>query len=476
MAKKKIIVVGFSLNDEEMEFADFDSDISLLDWDIVLFRPDIGDFSSSRESYNGRPSLDESHSFRLKERSEHWRREIKDSVSSGKTVFVFLAELDKLYVDTGKREFSGTGRNRHTTIIVGDYSNYSCLPVKIDIVKTKGTEIKLAAKGGEAIASYWEEFGGISNYNVILTGENIPTCLFTKNGDKSVGAVYRSTESSGALVLLPDIDFYDDSLLDEDGEWTEESKRFSKRLLASIVAMDKVLKGTEEYTPEPSWASGDIYRLSKEKALSEKLLVLETRIEEVQREKESLLGLLQDAGRLRGLLYEKGKPLEVAILDALLVLGFEVQQYDDGKSEFDVVFESKEGRLIGEAEGKDNKAINVEKLRQLALNVYEDLEREEIKKPAKSVLFGNPYRLQSLEERVAPFTDKCVSAATTSSTALVFTPDLFEVAKYLSDKKDARFAVKCRKALLDTVGRVVFPAIQDATVNLQVSKAIAESG
>jgi hypothetical protein len=57
-----------------------------------------------------------------------------------------------------------------------------------------------------------------------------------------------------------------------------------------------------------------------------------------------------------------------------------------------VVFESEEGRLIGEAEGKDNKAINVDKLRQLSMNIHEDIQREEVTTPAKGVLFGNGYR------------------------------------------------------------------------------------
>lgn len=158
-------------------------------------------------------------------------------------------------------------------------------------------------------------------------------------------------------------------------------------------------------------------------------------------------------------MYEKGKPLEFAILDALKILGFSVTQYEDADSEFDAVFESKEGRLIGEVEGKDNKAINIDKLRQLALNIHEDLQRDEVSEPAKSVLFGNAYRLLQLDERPNPFTDKCISAASVSSTALVFTPDLFNVAKYLRDNKDAKFAIGCRKAILKSVGRVIFPEI-----------------
>jgi hypothetical protein len=50
-----------------------------------------------------------------------------------------------------------------------------------------------------------------------------------------------------------------------------------------------------------------------------------------------------------------------------------------------------------------------------------------VTKPAKPVLFGNAFRLVNLCDRADPFTEKCLSAAETSSTALVFTPDLFEL-------------------------------------------------
>jgi hypothetical protein len=60
--------------------------------------------------------------------------------------------------------------------------------------------------------------------------------------------------------------------------------------------------------------------------------------------------------------YEKGALLEQAILQALRLIGFEAEQYRESDSEFDVVFVSPEGRCLGEAEGKDNRAINIDKL------------------------------------------------------------------------------------------------------------------
>ncbi|MGE6331051.1 hypothetical protein ACQKCW_10725 [Psychrobacter pacificensis] len=478
MGNKKILTIGFSLADDQTEYCEFDSDTSLLDWDIILFQPDIIDYIRRRQSnFEGKPCLSDDESFKLKAQSEHWRREIKAAVDHGKLVLVFLSELTPLSIATGKKEFSGTGRNQKVTRIVTDYDNYQSIPLDLKPINSKGKEIKLSAKNSEYISSYWQEFSSVSSYKVIVDSK-LRTCLLTKHGDKTVGTIYRPEHSNGALICLPDIDFYPDSFFigeedeENEGDWNSEAKQFASRMIKAIISMDKSLRSFGEVTPEPEWVKDTKYRLKQEKVASQKLLKIEEKIEIVQAEKETIIDEVKDLGKLRNLLFEKGKPLEYAILEALKIIGFKVSQFDDGESEFDAVFESKEGRLIGEAEGKDNKAINIDKLRQLAMNIHEDLERDEVNEPAKPVLFGNSYRLQPIDERPEPFTMKCISAAATSSTALVFTPDLFCIAKYLKDKRDAKYATKCRKAILTSIGRVNFPDVpQEAVIEDEQSKS-----
>jgi len=463
MANKKILTIGLSLANDQAEYCEFDSDTSLLDWDIILFKPDIDDYLNRRESiFEGKPCLSDDQSFKLKAQSEHWRREIKAAIEHGKLVLIFLSELTPLSIATGKREYSGTGRNQKVTRIVTLYDNYQSIPLALKPISSKGKEIKPSEKNFECISSYWNEFSSISSYKVILEGDLTP-CLLTKHGNKVVGTIQKSKNSNGALLCLPDLNFYPESFFigEEDevneGEWTTEAKNFASRMIKTIISIERSLRSSAELTPEPDWVRDTKFRLNQEKIASQKLLKIERELEAIQVEKETIVDKIKDLGRLRNLLFEKGKPLELAILDALKIIGFEASQFDNGESEFDAVFESKEGRLIGEAEGKDNKAVNIEKLRQLSMNIHEDLERDEVSTPAKPVLFGNPYRLQPVDERPEPFTTKCISAAITSSTALVFTPDLFAIAKYLEDKRDAKYAAKCRKAILTSIGKVDFP-------------------
>lgn len=460
MAKKKILTIGFSLYGEDSEFCEFNSEISLLDWDVILIQPDISEYIyRSREDFQGKPSLSDNESFKLKSKTEHWKREIKSAIEHGKIVIIFLEKLQEVFIETGEKQYSGTGKNRQTTRIVAPYSNYYILPIKLDMTNTKGKEIKLAPKKSEIISMYWANFSEKSSYQVIVDGEMIP-CLQTRHGDKAVGFIINSSNSNGALIGLPNIDFSDDSFFDDDfGKWSTEGQQFSHNFIKQIIGLDKALKQDGDLTVEPDWAKCNEFKLNSEIIYIDKLLILEEKIKKLNEDKGLILDEIKKLNKLKSLLFEKGKPLEFAILDALKILGFSVSQYEDADSEFDAVFESDEGRLIGEVEGKDNKAINIDKLRQLALNIHEDLQREEVLEPAKSVLFGNAYRLFPLNERQSPFTDKCVTAASVSSTALVFTPDLFVVAKYLKDNKNVRFSKQCRKAILNAVGRVKFPEI-----------------
>ena len=164
-------------------------------------------------------------------------------------------------------------------------------------------------------------------------------------------------------MLLPDIEFQAGQFTKVDSKglsWTAKANQFAARLIGELIGLDKALRSSSEVTPEPNWASSETFALAEERYLGAKLLDAEQEVEAAQKHKEELQRQLKEAGRLRGLLYEKGKALEFAIIEALRLLGFKAANYRDGDSEFDVIFESAEGRLLGEAEGKDSKSINID--------------------------------------------------------------------------------------------------------------------
>jgi hypothetical protein len=461
MSKKRVASVGCEIPGGLSEYISINSESSLLDYDIIIFRPNILSLVDYNEQYQGKPSLYDSSSFQLRERMEHWRREILDAINSGKTVIFFLDELYEVYIDTGKRQYSGTGRNQRTTRIVELYDNYKCLPFAVNPINSKGSAMR-HAKGSDILLSYLSEFGEHSSYEVRIEGQVSKPLIITKTGEKTIGALIRIKDTPGALLLLPHLDIDSKEFYKKnkggDTVWTEKAHQFGHRLFGSIIEIDKSLKQSGAITPIPEWAKVPDYDLPKEAKLMEELLKIDKGLEKLQLQRQTIREQLTKEGVLRRLLFEKGPPLEDAIIQALRFMGFSANKYKDSESEFDAVFESPEGRFLGEAEGRDKHAIGIDKLRQLEMNIHEDLAREEVIEPANGVLFGNAYRLSPVEKRDGFFTDKCHKAAKRSNTILVRTSDLFKVAKYLSGKPDKSYAKACRKAILESPGEIVqFP-------------------
>lgn len=145
---------------------------------------------------------------------------------------------------------------------------------------------------------------------------------------------------------------------------------------------------------------------------------------------------------------------------ALRVLGYSAENYHDGELELDQVIMSPEGdRFIGECEGKDNAAVNIDKFRQLSENIQSDLQREEVETPAVGILFGNGFRLVQPQDRQEQFTQKCLSSAK-RGTILIRTMDLFPVVRYLQKTNDEDYKKACRDSVLAGMGRIVeFPPL-----------------
>lgn len=468
---KKILTVGFQLATENAETANFNDKTSLLDWDIVLFRPDASHYlynEYDQSEYLGKAALNDRNSFGLKEACAHWKREMQEAVSTGKTVIVHLSKPTEVYVATGTKEHSGTGRNRQTTRHVELFSNYKALPIIKDWTATHGNAMTLRPEYREQLSSYWSKFADRSVYEVVFEVDTKGACITTKHGNRVVGLAASSKSSDGSLIFLPDLDFNPDEFFEERDDnmcFSDVARQFAGSYLSEVLSIDQISRHRSAKTSEPQWAKEETFSLTTEKGLREKLLRAEKTVEIAQQKKEIIQDQLVEAGQLRDLLFETGKPLEAAILKALKLMGFDADQYEDGTSEFDAVFSCSEGRLLGEAEGRDNKPIAIGKLRQLTMNIHEDLAREEVQAPAKGILFGNGFRLMTPHERQPSFTEKCVTSAASMSIGLVTTCDLFDVARYLSENRDKRYATRCRTILLKDTGIVKFPEIPVKTEN-----------
>ena len=461
---RKIVSVGLDVPSDDVEIIEFDSDQSLLDADIVLYKPTLDDNPFANlggSTFMGKPSLSESASFRVKERVNHWKSELRAAFDAGKLVMIFLATPNEVYVRTGKKEFSGTGKNRQGENVVAPLSSYDAIPWLFPVTARRGTMIA-PVKDLQYLSSYWSAFATISPYQVTIGGKFIDTLLVTKSGNYTVAARILGS-GGGHVLLLPPIAYDQEKYLrfneaDDNYHWTDEAIQHGHIFVSAVSKMAGVLQAAAQLTPPPEWVDGSEYRLAAEQQLKEKIQGTRERIDELNATRSTLEKELQKAGRLRHLLYEGGKPLEAATLEALALFGFNARSFEDGASEFDAVFESSEGRCLGEVEGKDNRPIDINKLSQLERNIHEDFEKENVDVYAKGVLFGNAFRLKPVAERKHAFTDKCVAGAQRIKVALVRTPDMFEPARHLKARHNAAYARRCRRAIFEAEGTVVqFP-------------------
>jgi hypothetical protein len=461
--------VGLDIPGDASESVAILSDRSLLDADLVIFQPEIPPLYGST-SYQGKRCLDDDDSFRLKEAIAHWRRELAAALEAGKKVILMLSAPEVIFVATGRKEYSGTGRNARSTRIVEPVSTFDMVPAPWQFHPATGTEMILQPDA-RILADYWRQFESHSEYRLYIDGDIKTPAFKTKSGNRVVGAIAQS--GAGVLIALPAVSFDDDAYTEVRKEagrgeveyWSDEGVGAGNAFVSSLFHLADAFTAESARTPAPEWTRHDQYRMAQEMFLESSITDISDKLLALEEERRALKKRLIDAGSLRRLLYEQGPPLEEAILEALRLMQFRAVQFKEGDSEFDAVFESMEGRFIGEAEGKDSRPINVDKFSQLERNLNEDFARESVTSFAKGVLFGNAYRLRPVAERQPAFTEKCLSAAKRLRVALVSTPDMFEPARYILESADREYAAACRKAIMETEGQlVVFPAVPSVPI------------
>lgn len=447
---KNIGTINFELPDVG-DYIDYLSDSSLRDYDIVVVDPTFPYLSRIQFDAGGSCiAIDEG--VRLMSAIRHWRGEINDALTAGKTVFCILSSSTDDSVATS----STTPRKGQISYNTQRTNNYSILPVGVTLKNATGRRIKVTDIRHREL---YQAIKDVVEYKVIINSQMF-TQAFATNDGSAVGGIVHIDGLAGHLVLLP---YFDISEMVEDSDegavWTDEAVKLSKRIAGQLVAIDKALRSESEGTPAPGWIESVRQPASVAK-IDRAIAKIETEISDLEKAKEKRTAEKADLQRYQALLYENGKILEEAIESSLKLLGYKVENFRKDDLEIDHIIVGPSGlRMIGESEGKDSSAIDITKFRQLESNINEDFARDEVDSPAKGILFGNGYRLAEPAKRENEFTKKCLVNAARLGTALVRTRDLYEVVVHILDNpKDAAFKEKCRDAIEATSGGVVqFP-------------------
>lgn len=455
--QKQIFTIGYTIPTFDKNYVDFYDDTSLMDADIILISPDSleprGDWVSFTTSDGGCYNVSASQTY--KQKISRLRKEIEDQLNVGKNIFVLLTKKEEYRLASSVS--SQKGQNAYST---ETYNNYAFLPFKIgNLTSSSGKHIEFS--GNPILSDFYEKFKDNLEYQIYIEDINGAQILFTgKDKTKVLGAIYKV--KNGNVIVLPFLN-YDEKKFTERKEgksyWTDEAKTFGKILVKTLKDIDQALRRSGDKTPPPDWTNDTDFQLNEEQSLKKEVEIVSKEIGRLILKKNDLITKIEKEIKLKDLLFETGKVLENAINKALKILGYSAENYNDGNLELDhVILSPEEDRFIGEAEGKDTSAVNIDKLRQLLINIHEDLQREEIEKPAVGILFGNGFRLVKPFEREEQFTTKCLNTAKSSNCILIRTSDLFYAARYIKESNNKDFAKNCRDVIKSSVGKIVqFP-------------------
>lgn len=442
----------------------YDDRKSVLDYDLLIVGTDEPwyiDQGASR--YRGLICLSDDTSGRHAKNIKFWQKEIEVAFTNNIPVVYVMGQKNEFYYDTGETKTSGTGKNAKVTRLVNLTSNYTFLPGNIKFDDTSGTKFK--SVGG---AGYTDELiktcGENTDYFARITANILKPLFITERGNHIVGG-YVKRQKGGLALILPKTnfchneDFYSQgAIYSSQVKWSEEGHSYGNRYLAGLVKIIRGITADNEINQQPDWiASSSTFDTQEEIKISKEIELLENQAQE-------LVGLIAakrlkaaELGKFKGLLFLSGKPLEVLVRQAFEIIGFEVKHFQDAQSEFDAVLNYQETEILVEVEGKDNKAIDISKMRQLESNIQEHFALDGTIDYAKGVLVGNPMRKIPLSERTISFTEKCIKSANRTNVALLQSAELFRAVRAILDGASSDYNEACCEAILTGVGQVSLP-------------------
>ena len=206
--------IGRTFDDPRVADLKFKSTDTLLDRDVVLLNPSglPNEYSTGLHStYQGARSISEYDSPRMEADVARRKREIRALLERGGTLAVFLPPPEHWYIDTGERQYSGTGRNRHTTTVVAKRDIFGVFPFPISSEPARTRDLEVV--GGEPFASFWRAVDGKMEAVAYLTVDLGHPTLKIRGSNATVAAIAKL--GSGALIVLPRTILYDNDFDDQ---------------------------------------------------------------------------------------------------------------------------------------------------------------------------------------------------------------------------------------------------------------------
>jgi polyhydroxyalkanoate synthesis regulator phasin len=438
----------------------FSGDRSVFDFDVVIWDPEESYKSYQPQSayakryFQGFPWLDENTSVRVRADVARRREEFDEFIGSGRVLIIIVRGPQRCYVDTGKRTFSGTGRNRVTTNILEGFDLLDAIPTdQIEFKVAAGDRIEI--DGGGPLADLLKKYSARLKYDAIVTGATGTTIARVAGTDKTIGCVLRS-DSGGYLVLLPRIaleaqftsnDSDDDDESDEPDdeyvdEYVDEAPEFQQDLIEAI----QNLAGSREIS-RPAWM--DRYTTDEQQTLRLRLTKQQSQVESARARLARLQQKIEAVETKDQLFLGTGRSLELEVRKVLELLGGKVTEPAPGRDDWKVHFP--EGDAVVEVKGvgksaAEKHAAQLEKWVSMAIEAGADM-------APKGILVVNTWKDKPLDERTGEdYPDQMMPYAKSRNHCLVTGLQLYVIRSEIESKKTS--AKEWRQKLLSTSGRV----------------------
>lgn len=447
------ISLDFLFADERVDSTHYGSSWTLLDYDIAIWHPTslLNNYKGTglydtETTFQGLPSLSDDSSAELLRDTTRRRAEMAQFLDLGRTLIIFVPPPQPFFCGTGKKEHSGTGKNRRTTRIV-DEMDLEQLAFPFDIKLTRAAGAKMRLVGGEPFASFWRTHRERFYYEAHMELES-DAVVVIEGTEYPVASVAR-VEKGGLVLLLPQLDLAEAPFMDDDSEAAVASeKKRSKveaQLLDGLFDLVAAYQKTSGDFSMPEWAGQVV--LPQEQDALDGVSKTQGQLAKLEKKLTTQRAALSTIQERKLLLVGTGVALEAVCGQAFEALGFKVETGPPGGA--DLILRDGSKVAVVEVKGKTKTAAKAD-ASQLEGWVT-DYELEHGVQP-KAILVATAWRDTPLADRPdEAFPDSMRSYSEKRDHCLITGPQL--LGAWLDAEKRPRSKKPLRESILGCVGR-----------------------
>lgn len=430
-----------SLNFKGFEEDRFSSSISLLDYDAVVISTHyiVNDYDYDHWSsgiYQNKRYLSENASIQIKEDFNRIEEQLIELLKQGKNIFILLGKNENCFIHTGKKEYSGTGKNTRTTNYVSEFDAYSFLPIGIDATHIYGNEMKTCCQ--HPYLEFFKQTEGLYHYEAYISSPTLTLLplVTIHNSNKIISSVCEY--GNGKIIFLP-FPKYEEDYVNE-VSW----KKHGKIYLKALFELNEFLGAHNDDFTLPEWANTFSILDEKEKlnTLESNLLKLKKLQDNINKQKEAL----HNIQKYKTILTSTGEQLETIVKTILSEIGFTLSKPERGRS--DIVAKYQGIDVVAEIKGVSKSAAEKHAAQ---LEKWVSLFIEENDRKPKPILIVNGFYDKPIHEREeAVFPDQMIQYSTVRNHALISTTQL--LCLYIDVKTNPDVLEERIMELLSTVG------------------------